>query len=198
MGENEKKLVEKAKSGDIKAFEKLIEDHQKKVFNIALRMIGDYDEASELAQEAFLKAYKSIKSFKGDSLFSTWIYKITTNVCLDEIRRKKKKKLISLDEDIEHDGSEFKRQIKDHSPGPESLAENNELKRMVKESINLLPEDYKIVIVLRDIQGFSYEEISRIIKCPIGTVKSRINRARRALKKILQKNGELIIEEFVK
>ena len=161
-------------------------------------MIGDYDEASELAQEAFLKAYKSIKSFKGDSLFSTWIYKITTNVCLDEIRRKKKKKLISLDEDIEHDGSEFKRQIKDHSPGPESLAENNELKRMVKESINLLPEDYKIVIVLRDIQGFSYEEISRIIKCPIGTVKSRINRARRALKKILQKNGELIIEEFVK
>ena len=197
MGENEKKLVEKAKSGDIKAFEKLIEDHQKKVFNIALRMIGDYDEASELAQEAFLKAYKSIKSFKGDSLFSTWIYKITTNVCLDEIRRKRKK-LISLDEDIEHDGSEFKRQIKDHSPGPESLAENNELKRMVKESINLLPEDYKIVIVLRDIQGFSYEEISRIIKCPIGTVKSRINRARRALKKILQKNGELIIEEFVK
>jgi RNA polymerase sigma-70 factor (ECF subfamily) len=186
MSGNEKKLVEKAKSGDIGAFEKLIEGHQKKVFNIALRMIGNYDEASELAQEAFLRAFKSIKSFKGDSLFSTWIYKITTNVCLDEIRRKKKKKLISLDEDIEHDGSEFKRQIKDDSPGPESVAENNELKRMVKESINLLPGDYKVVLVLRD------------INCPTGTVKSRINRARQALKKILQKNGELIIEEFVK
>jgi RNA polymerase sigma-70 factor (ECF subfamily) len=198
MSGNEKKLVEKAKSGDIGAFEKLIEGHQKKVFNIALRMIGNYDEASELAQEAFLRAFKSIKSFKGDSLFSTWIYKITTNVCLDEIRRKKKKKLISLDEDIEHDGSEFKRQIKDDSPGPESVAENNELKRMVKESINLLPGDYKVVLVLRDIQGFSYEEISRILNCPTGTVKSRINRARQALKKILQKNGELIIEEFVK
>jgi len=78
------------------------------------------------------------------------------------------------------------------------VAENNELKRIVKESINLLPEDYKVVIVLRDIQGFSYEEISRILNCPTGTVKSRINRARQALKKILQKNGELIIEEFVK
>jgi len=93
MSDNEKILVEKAKSGDIDAFEELIEGHQKKVFNIALRMIGDYDEASELAQEAFLRAFKSIKSFKGDSLFSTWIYKVTTNVCLDEIRRKKKKSL---------------------------------------------------------------------------------------------------------
>jgi len=161
-------------------------------------MIGDYDEASELAQEAFLRAYKSIKNFKGDSLFSTWIYKVTTNVCLDELRRRKNKNIISLDEDVEHDGNEFKRQVKDESPGPESLAERNELKRIVTEAINLLPEDYKVVIVLRDIQGFSYEEISNIIKCPAGTVKSRINRARQALKKILEKSGELIIEDFVK
>jgi len=198
MSDIEKKLVEKAKAGDIKAFEKLIEGCQKKVFNIALRMIGDYDEASELAQEAFLRAYKSIKNFKGDSLFSTWIYKVTTNVCLDELRRRKNKNIISLDEDVEHDGNEFKRQVKDESPGPESLAERNELKRIVTEAINLLPEDYKVVIVLRDIQGFIYEEISNIIKCPAGTVKSRINRARQALKKILEKSGELIIEDFVK
>lgn len=198
MNESEKELIEKAKSGDVEAFEKLIEGCQKKVFNIAFRMIGNYDDASELAQEVFLKAYKSIKNFKGDSLFNTWIYKVTTNVCLDEIRKRKNKKVISLDEDIEYDGSEIKRQIKDETPGPELTAESNELKKAVNESINVLPEDYKTVIILRDIQGFSYEEISNIINCPEGTVKSRINRARQALKKILQQKRELLSEEFVK
>ncbi|MFZ5989212.1 MAG: RNA polymerase sigma factor [Bacillota bacterium] len=198
MNENEKELVEKARSGDVEAFEQLIQACQKKVFNIALRMLGNYDDASELAQEVFLKAYKSIKKFKGDSLFSTWIYKVTTNVCLDEIRKRKNKKVVSLDEDIEYDGSEIKRQIKDESPGPEAAAESNEIKNVVNESIGVLPDDYKTVIVLRDIQGFSYDEISQIIKCPEGTVKSRINRARQALKKILKEKRELLNEEYVK
>jgi len=194
----EKELIGKAKQGDVEAFEKLIEGCQKKVFNIAFRMLGNFDDASELSQEVFLKAYKSIKNFKGDSLFNTWIYKVTTNACLDEIRKRKNKKVVSLDEDIEIGGNEMKRQIKDDSPGPELTAEDNELKRAVKDSINMLSEEYRTVIVLRDIQGFSYEEISGIIKCPEGTVKSRINRARQALKKILQQKKELINEEYVK
>lgn len=194
----EKELIGKAKQGDVEAFEKLIEGCQKKVFNIAFRMLGNFDDASELSQEVFLKAYKSIKNFKGDTLFNTWIYKVTTNACLDEIRKRKNKKVVSLDEDIEIGGNEMKRQIKDDSPGPELTAEDNELKRAVKDSINMLSEEYRTVIVLRDIQGFSYEEISGIIKCPEGTVKSRINRARQALKKILQQKKELINEEYVK
>jgi RNA polymerase sigma-70 factor (ECF subfamily) len=198
MNYEEKELVEMARAGDVKAFELLIEGCEKKVFNIAYRMIANYEDASELAQEVFIKAFKSIGKFKGDSLFSTWIYKITTNVCLDEIRKRKNRKVISLDENIVYEGNEIKRQLKDEEPGPEIKAESNEIKKAVKESINELPEDYKTVIILRDIQGFSYEEIARIISCPEGTVKSRINRARQALKKILEHKRELLSEEYVK
>lgn len=195
---NERNLVERAKSGDIEAFEQLIISCEKKVFNIAYRMIGNYDDANELAQEVFLKAFRSIKKFKGDSLFSTWIYKITANVCLDELRKRKKKVVISLDQDIELNEGEVKRQIPDDAPTPDLEVESNEIKSAVNESIQQLPEDYKSVIILRDIQGFSYTEISKIVNCPEGTVKSRINRARQALKKILQGKKELFDEESVK
>ena len=198
MIQNERDLVDRAKFGDIEAFEQLIEGCQKRVFNIAYRMIGNYDDANELAQEVLLKAFRSIKSFKGDSLFSTWIYKVTANVCLDEIRRRKKRMVVSLDEDIEYNDGEVKRQIPDNSPTPDVEAETNELKKAVNKSIQELPDDYKSMIILRDIQGFSYDEISKIVNCPEGTVKSRINRARQALKKILQGKKELLNEEFVK
>lgn len=198
MSENERNLVERAKSGDIEAFEQLIIGCQKKVFNIAYRMIGNYDDANELAQEVFLKAFRSIKKFKGDSLFSTWIYKVTANVCLDEIRKRKKKVVISLDQQIEFNDGEVKRQIPDSAPTPDMEAETNELKNVVNESIAQLNEDYKSMIILRDIQGLSYDEISKIVNCPEGTVKSRINRARQALKKVLQGKKELLNEDFVK
>ncbi len=198
MSENEKDLVDRARMGDVEAFEQLIESCQKKVFNIAYKMIGNYDDANELAQEVFLKAFRSIKKFKGDSLFSTWIYKVTANVCLDEIRRRKKRIVLSLDEDIELNDGEVKRQIPDSSPTPDLEAETNEIKDAVNKSIQELPDDYKSVIILRDIQGFSYDEISTIVNCPEGTVKSRINRARQALKKILSRKKELLSEEYVK
>lgn len=198
MSDNEKALVERAKSGDIEAFEKLIEGCQKKVFNIAFRMIGNYDDANELAQEVFLKAFRSIKKFKGDSLFSTWIYKVTANVCLDEIRRRKNKFIYSLDEEVEYGDGELKRQIPDNAPTPDVEVEINEIKNVVNKSIQELPKDYKSIIILRDIQGLSYDEISKIFDCPEGTVKSRINRARQALKKILQGKKELLNSEYVK
>lgn len=198
MSDNEKELVDRAKFGDIEAFEQLIIGCQKKVFNIAYRMLGNYDDANELAQEVFLKAFRSIKSFKGDSLFSTWIYKVTTNACLDEIRKRKNKTVVSLDEKIECNDQEVKRQIPDNAPTPDMEFEANELKRVLNRAIEQLPDDYKSVVVLRDIQGFSYEEIARIIDCPSGTVKSRINRGRQVLKKILQNSKELLDNQFVK
>lgn len=198
MSDNEKELVNKARDGDIEAFEFLIHEYQKKVFNIAYRMIGNYDDASELAQEVFIKAYKSIRNFKGDSSFSTWIYKVTTNVCLDEIRKRKNKKVISLDEEIEYKDGEVKRQIKDERPSPEKILENKQVRKAVEDSINELADDFKTVIVLRDVQGFSYEEISKMIDCPQGTVKSRINRARQSLKQILKGKKELFNEDYVK
>lgn len=198
VSDNEKYLLERAKSGEVEAFERLIEGYQKKVFNIALRMIGNYDDASELAQEVFIKVYKSIRSFKEESSFSTWIYKITSNVCLDEIRKRKNKKVVYLDDDVKLEDGEVRHQIEDDSPSPEALLERKEIKRVVKEAIQSLSEEHRLVIVMRDLQGMSYEEIGKIVKCPEGTVKSRINRARQALKEILKRKRELLNEEYVK
>ena len=198
MSDREKNFLERAKSGDIAAFEQLIESYQRKIFNIALRMLGNYDDAGDLTQEVLIRIYKSIKSFKEQSSFSTWIYRITTNVCLDEIRRRRNRKAISLDEEIKLDDGDMKRQIESDEPSPEETAEAEDLKRIVNDAIARLSEEHRTVIVLRDIQGLSYEEISEVLKCPEGTVKSRINRARQALKNILVSKRELLLDGYVK
>jgi RNA polymerase sigma factor, sigma-70 family len=198
MSDSEKNLLERAKAGDIGAFEQLVEGYQRKIFNIALRMLGNYDDAGDLSQEVLIRIYKSIKNFKEQSSFSTWIYRITTNVCLDEIRKRKNKKTISLDEDIKVDEGEMKRQIESDGPTPEDIVEQEELKKLVNDAIGMLSQEHKMAIILRDMQGLSYEEISEVLKLPEGTVKSRINRARQALKNILDSKRELLYEEYVK
>lgn len=198
MSKSEKYLLKRSKDGDIQAFEQLIENYQTKVFNIALRIIGNYDDANDLAQEVFLRVYKSIKSFKGESSFSTWIYKITKNVCLDEIRKRRNKNVISLDEEIKLNSGEVTRQVESSDDTPDVALEKSEMKDLINKAISELSDEHRVVIVLRDIQGFSYEEIAKIIDCPEGTVKSRINRARKALKKILKSKRELLNQEYVK
>ncbi|MDP4094416.1 MAG: sigma-70 family RNA polymerase sigma factor [Bacillota bacterium] len=199
MRESDKSLLDKAKKGDVQAFEDLIEGYQKRVFNITLRMIGNYDDASELTQEVFIRVFRSLNSFKEEAQFSTWVYKIATNICLDELRKQKKRKaVISLDEEIRTDDGEIKRQIEDEKPTPDIIAEKNEMKNIVNKAIQSLSEEYRFVIIMRDIQGFSYEEIAKIIKCPEGTVKSRINRARKALKEALEDKKELLYGFYVK
>lgn len=198
MSESEKSLLERAKAGEITAFEQLIESYQRKIFNIALRMLGNHDDANDLAQEVLIRIYKSIKSFKEQSSFSTWIYRITTNVCLDEIRKRKNKKTISLDEEIKLDDGDIKRQIESDEPSPEDMAEKHELKRIVNDAIAMLSDEHRVAIILRDMQGLSYEEIAEALKLPEGTVKSRINRARQSLKYILGSKRELLLDEYVK
>ena len=198
MEQNEQLLLHKAKAGDIGAYEELIDAYLKKVFNLAFRIIGNYDDAADLAQETFVRIFKAISKFKEESSFSTWIYRITTNVCLDEIRKRKNKKILSLDEDIHMDDGDMKRQVESDEIGPEQNAEREEVRRIVNDAINMLPEDQRVVITLRDIDGMSYEEISETLKCPGGTVKSRINRARVALKNILSSKRELLFDDYVK
>ncbi len=168
------------------------------MFNLAFRIIGNYDDAADLAQETFVRIFKAISKFKEESSFSTWIYRITTNVCLDEIRKRKNKKILSLDEDIHMDDGDMKRQVESDEIGPEQNAEREEVRKIVNDAINMLPEDQRVVITLRDIDGMSYEEISETLKCPGGTVKSRINRARVALKNILSSKRELLFDDYVK
>lgn len=198
MSDREKLLLDKAKSGDIAAFEELIEGYQRKIFNIALRIVGNYDDANDLSQEVLIRIFKSIGSFKEQSSFSTWIYRITTNVCLDDIRKRKNRRVVSLDEEIKVEDGEMQRQIVSNDPLPEETAEKEELRELVNGAISSLSEEHRLVIVMRDLQGFSYEEIARILKCPEGTVKSRINRARLALKNVLQSKRELLFEDYVK
>jgi RNA polymerase sigma-70 factor (ECF subfamily) len=198
MHDGEKALISRAKRGDVDAFEQLFEGYHKKVYNIALRMIGNHDDACELAQEVFIRVYKSIGGFKEESQLSTWIYRITSNVCLDELRRRKNRKIVSIDEDIRFEDSELKRQLEDDKPTPDIIAERNETREAIKEAILRLPEHHRIMIILRDIQGLSYDHIAKSLQTPEGTVKSRINRARQALKKILLNNKELSSREYVK
>jgi len=176
--------------GDTEAFAVLVERHQKQILNIAFRMTGDYDEACDIAQEAFISAYRSIRKFKAEAKFSTWLYRIVINYSknrLKQMRGRDRREGVSLD-----DSGEIKTEgILNKSPGdcanPGTHLEMREREAQVQKCINSLDEEYREVLVLRDIQGFSYEEIRDILKIPDGTVKSRLSRARRALKDCLIK-----------
>lgn len=195
---DEENLLKKSKSGDVAAFEELMDGYQKKIFNIALRMIGNHEDASELAQEVLIKIYKSIRSFKEEAAFSTWIYRITTNVCLDELRKRKNRTMISINEEIAVGDGEVSLQIADHGPTPEEILEQKETRKIIENAIGKLSPEHRTVIILRELQNLDYEEISEITKVPVGTVKSRINRARQELRNILKNKRELFYGDFVK
>ncbi|HNX93170.1 MAG TPA: sigma-70 family RNA polymerase sigma factor [Syntrophomonas sp.] len=180
-------LVNRTLHGDTYAFEELVKTYQNKVYMLAYRYMGNEDDANDMAQEAFIKAYRSLRSFKGDASFGTWIYRITTNVCLDELRRRKRKITpISLDEPLATlDGAEMEREISDQSLAADVIYEKKEFNQNIQLLLDEMKPEHKTVIVLRDIMDLSYEEISSVLDCSIGTVKSRISRARIILQKKL-------------
>lgn len=180
-------LVERAKRGDVEAFEQLISQYQRKVYNQAYRLTGNYEDASDIAQEAFLRVYSSLPEFRGDSSFATWLNRIVGNACLDELRKRKRQRVASLDEPVFTDEGEMDRQlaVADTADGPEQALERVEVQRAVQQSIHALDEEYRVVVVMRDLQGYSYNEIADMLGINLGTVKSRLNRARAALQKKL-------------
>lgn len=181
-------LIEKAKNGDVESFELLINVYQKKAFNIAYRMLGNLEDANDVTQEALVKVYRSIHNFKGNSSFSTWLYSIVNNACIDFIRKNRKVNLLYIDK--EYGETNYKIEIGDEINTPESLFEKNEIKQMVHDAINQLNYEQRNIIILRDIQGFSYQEIAEMINVSLGTVKSRINRARSSLKDIINEGNK--------
>jgi RNA polymerase sigma-70 factor (ECF subfamily) len=189
----ERELVNKSKNGDMDAFSELISSYEKKIYNIALRMIGNREDAYDMAQEVCIKIYKNINSFKGDSSFSTWVYRITSNVCIDEIRKKKYAMPLTM---VNDSAKEFEIPIESHNSLPEDIIERKEKIKDIKKCIIELPPEYRIMIILRDIRGHSYEEISNILNLNMGTVKSRLSRARAILKDKL-KNMEQIRNQIV-
>lgn len=189
--ENEYDLILKASKNNINAFEELISPYTNQLFNFAFRMLKNREDAEDALQETYLKVYKSLNSFEGNSSFKTWLYRITTNVCLDMLRKQKRQTHQSLnttDEDGEHEIS-----IPDETYSPEISAKKSAAMDVLKKAMDNLNEEHKIAITLRDINGLSYEEIAEAMEINVGTVKSRINRARTQLRKFLEKDRELFL-----
>ena len=180
----ESSLIEKSIQGDVASFEKLVVKYNRYVYNIAFRMMGNEEDAKDMSQEALIKAFRAISQFKMESNFSTWLYRITINACKDELR-KRKEHVLSYDAELADEGS-LKDVIKDEAANPILIYEKLELKASIETALNALSDDNKSVVVLKDLLGYSYEEIGDILQIPIGTVRSRLNRSRSALKKILQ------------
>ncbi|MCE5200174.1 MAG: sigma-70 family RNA polymerase sigma factor [Armatimonadota bacterium] len=187
----EQVLIQRCKDGDICAFDELVIRFQKRVYNFAYGIAGNYDDANDVAQEAFVRVFNSIGTFRGDANFTTWIYRIVTNVYLDERKKAKSHRQISLDEYVDLDENSVSRQIEDDNPLPAEVAESKERNQIVRNAINALPDYQRIIMTLYHLHDRSYEEIADILHLPIGTVKSRLNRARQALKEKLETESEL-------
>jgi RNA polymerase sigma-70 factor (ECF subfamily) len=184
------RLVRSCQEGEIDAFEALVEKYQKKMLNVAYRMIGDYDEACEVVQDSFLAAYRSIKKFRGEARFSTWLYSIVLNLSKNRVKQIKARgarEVFSIDAPAETEEGPMRMDPPDPGPSILEQMEKKEVDARVQGCINGLDTEYREVLVLRDIQGFSYEEIRDILKIPDGTVKSRLFRARDAVKDCLKK-----------
>ena len=182
----EQELVRAAAGGDTEAFERLVRTYENKIYHLALRMCGSADEAADIAQEAFLAAWRGLPSFRGEAGFATRLYRLTSNAAIDYLRRQKKQR-----GDMSLDDEELGLDAVDSGPSPQETAEGSELRSAVAAGLSQLSEGHRQVLVLREIQGLSYEEIASVLELDIGTVKSRISRARSSLRKILLENGNL-------
>lgn len=196
---NEDKLIRKAQKGDVPAFERIISDYQNVVYSVAYRYADNAEDAADMSQEIFLKMFKSINTFQFKSKLSTWIYRVATNTCIDLVKKAKRDgSTYSINEGYENSDGDMKySEITDDSSQPDVVAEKSEMRDVINTAISELNEDYRTVIILRDIQGLSYDEISEIIDCSVGTVKSRISRGRKKLREILLQDRELFEKYYV-
>jgi len=183
----DEELMLRYRDGDVEAFTLLVHRYKNKLVSTAYRVVGDYAKAEDIAQETFLRVHRNAHRYRSIARFSTWIYTIALNVARNELRNTKRKRLVSLEafgRDSETDQETY--DIPDESSRPDEEAENRDLRRVFEAAIQKLPERYRSVIILRDVQGLSYEEIAQILKVPKGTVKSRMNRARQKFKELIE------------
>lgn len=191
---DETELIRDAQRGDLEAFNRLVLAHQSRVFNVALRIMGDEDSASDAAQETFISAYRSLRRFRGGS-FQSWLLRIVTNSCYDELRRRKRRPATSIDDltaEPEADQAEASLSLASRHEGPEAAAERSELSRAIEDCLRRLPDEFRVVAVLADVQGYEYAQVAKMVGKPLGTVKSRLARARARLRDCLQGHGELL------
>lgn len=191
---DESKLITQAQKGDIQAYNSLVLHYQDMVYNLAYRIMGEPASAADATQEAFISAYKSINHFRGGS-FKSWLLRIVTNACYDELRYRKRRPQSSLDE-ITEDNESSALLESEKAVGPEEYSQQTELVQAIENCLEDLPEDQRVATVLCDVEGYDYSEIADIMSTSLGTVKSRISRARSKLRDCLQTVGELLPVEY--
>jgi RNA polymerase sigma-70 factor (ECF subfamily) len=187
---DEKALIARCKAGDKTAFDDLIRRYERRIYNFAYRLCGNHEEAGDIAADTFVRVYTSLANFRGESSFLTWLFRVITNIYLDERKRQRARPKQSLDELIELDENSLVRQIEDRSPTPEERLEATERTEILQRAILQLPEFQRVMVVLYHTENRSYEEIAELLDLPIGTVKSRLNRARLTLRQILEPDRE--------
>ena len=176
-------------SGDEQAYEELVVRYQRRIFNLTLRYLRGEEEAREATQEIFIKVYRSLARFRGDARFSTWLYQVAVNHCKNRLKYLQRRHYFnseSMDDPLEGEDGETRRQYAADQPDPRELAQTKEVQIVVRQAIDKLPDEHREAIILRDLQGLSYEEIAEITGQVVGTVKSRIHRARAELARLLQ------------
>jgi RNA polymerase sigma-70 factor (ECF subfamily) len=190
-------FVQAAKSGDIAAFDELVRRYERNVFRIAQHITQNREDAEDVVQDAFLKAYQNLNQFQGNSKFYTWLVRIAVNEALMKLRRRKSSKTVSMDQEVETEEGTMPREVADWSPNPEQLYNQSELKDILGRTIQGLPASFRTVFVLRDVEGLSTEETAEMLDLSVPAVKSRLLRARLQLRERLnkyfkrQKDGEV-------
>jgi RNA polymerase sigma-70 factor (ECF subfamily) len=184
MSDSDRELMNRVKNGDMSAFDLIVQKHKVSLINFAFRFLGDHETAEDLAQETFLRVYRNAGRYNSEKArLNTWMYRIAANLCKNELRSRSRRSKVMVNPAIgNQDGGNPIEKVLDTSPGPDHQLEKEELKKTLAEAISRLPEKLRIVLILRDIEGLTYEEICEIIKKPLGTVKSRLNRARLMLR----------------
>lgn len=191
---DESGLINDAKRGDVHAFNTLVLHYQTQVYNLAYRVMGESDSAADATQEAFISAYRNLRRFRGGS-FKAWLMRIVTNACYDELRRRKRRPQTSLEAlyVVEEDSNPS---FHSQSENPEGHAQRMELAQAIQNCLDDLPDEQRVTAVLCDVQGYSYDEVTGIMQVSLGTVKSRLSRARAKLRDCLQGKGELLPSRF--
>jgi len=182
-------LVESTQLGRRDSFDALVEKYYKKIYNLAYRYVGDPEEANDLSQEIFTAAYQNLKKFRGDAKFSTWLFQIATNRGKNRFKYLKRRGYFTSKSQSEGDDEREtqQREVPDFSTNPETMLAGKQIQKIVQDAINELDPDHKEIVILRDIEGFSYEEIAQVLNLPEGTTKSRLHRARMVVKEKLKR-----------
>lgn len=198
---DEPDLIARSRQGELAAFNVLVERYQRPLYNLCLRMLASSEAAEDATQEAFIAAYRAIDRFRGGAAapgrpagFRAWLFRIGVNACYDELRRRRARPAASLDQPRGESGRAW--DIENPGPALEEIAETAELGRAIQEALRVLPTDQRLAIVLCDVQGLDYAEIAQVMGVSLGTVKSRINRARSRLRALLLSRGELLPSRF--